>query len=90
MRTEPKTALQILQNMPVPDPANEEAYATYCLLLVQALDKDYETHTSDSMINIAIDYFSERGDKLRKAWSLYYGGRVYTDMKKHRKQLFII
>ncbi|MCD7978209.1 MAG: hypothetical protein LUG51_14040, partial [Tannerellaceae bacterium] len=88
MRTEPKTALQILQNMPVPDPANEEAYATYCLLLVQALDKDYETHTSDSMINVAIDYFSERGDKLRKAWSLYYGGRVYTDMKKTPEAAF--
>ncbi|MCC8199914.1 MAG: tetratricopeptide repeat protein [Tannerellaceae bacterium] len=88
MRAYPDSAWTILKNMTVPDPMNQEEYATYCLLLVQARDKNYETHTSDSLINIAIDYFSGKGDPLRKAWSLYYGGRVYSDLRNTPQAAF--
>lgn len=88
MRAYPDSAWTILKNMTVPDPMNQEEYATYCLLLVQARGKNYETHTSDSLINIAIDCFSGKGDPLRKAWSLYYGGRVYSDLRNTPQAAF--
>ena len=49
-------------------------------LTIKALDKAYVTHESDSLILDVIDYYSSRPKDPIYTESLYYGGRVYTDL----------
>lgn len=76
----PEKALAVLDSMEIPSPSDKYQYATWCLLITQARDKNYVKHTSDSLINIALDYFEKQHDPIRKATVLYYEGRVNHDM----------
>ncbi|WP_289395800.1 tetratricopeptide repeat protein [Parabacteroides goldsteinii] len=76
----PSSALVVLDSMEVPSPSDKFQYATWCLLITQARDKNYIKHTSDSLINIALDYFEKQDDPVRKASTLYYEGRVNHDL----------
>ena len=58
----PSSALVVLDSMEVPSPSDKFQYATWCLLITQARDKNYIKHTSDSLINIALDYFEKQDD----------------------------
>lgn len=80
MQSNPAGALAILDSMRVPSPENKLQYATWCLLVTQARDKNYIKHTSDSLINIALEYFEKLDDPKRKATALYYEGRVNYDI----------
>ena len=79
MYAHPDSALLILESMPVPSASDKLQQATYCLLLVQAWDKNYLKHLSDSLINIASGYFMKQNDPYRKALVLNYQGRVNED-----------
>ena len=74
------SALMILDSMEVPSPSDKFQYATWCLLITQARDKNYIKHISDSLINMALDYFEKQDDPVRKATALYYEGRVNHDL----------
>lgn len=50
-----------------------------CLLLTQAADEKCVTHTNDSLIRIAVDYFDSFGDVLQQAKAHYYWGRFFQD-----------
>lgn len=76
----PDSALMILDSMKTPSLSNEFQYATWCLLITQARDKNFVKHTSDSLINIALNYFEKQDDLVRKATALYYEGRVNQDL----------
>ncbi|RHR36863.1 tetratricopeptide repeat protein [Parabacteroides sp. AF18-52] len=76
----PNSALAVLDSMEVPSPSDKFQYATWCLLITQARDKNYIKHISDSLINIALDYFEKQNDPVRKATALYYEGRVNHDL----------
>jgi len=80
MQRFPDSALAVLDSMEVPSPSDELQYATWCLLITQAHDKNYIKHTSDSLINIALYYFEKQDDPVRKATALYYEGRVNHDL----------
>lgn len=55
--------------------------ALYALLRTQAEDKCFITHTSDSLILIAVDYYARRGrDKELRALSQFYLGSVCRDL----------
>lgn len=82
MLSHPDSALAILDSMKIPSPEDKLQYATWCLLITQARDKNYIKHTSDSLINIALEYFEKQDDPERKATVLYYEGRVNFDMNK--------
>lgn len=75
----PDTALLILEQMQVPPPSDRLQYATWSLLLTQARYKNYVTQSSDSLINIAYDYFIKQDDPQRKALSLYLKGALYAE-----------
>ena len=62
---QPDSALSILNKVENINQLSEKDHATYCLLLTQAQDLNYITHTSDSLIKIA---------------AYYYMGRVNTDL----------
>ncbi|NDV57703.1 tetratricopeptide repeat protein [Bacteroides sp. 519] len=53
----------------------------YALLYTQACDKNYVLHTSDSLINIAVQYYKYTNN-LRKAQAYFYQGSVYRDMER--------
>lgn len=76
----PDKALAVLDSMEVPSPSDKFQYATWCLLTIQARDKNFVKHTSDSLINVALDYFEKQDNPVRKATALYYEGRVNHDM----------
>jgi hypothetical protein len=52
----------------------------YDFLSIKARDKAYITHTSDSLILDVIEYYADHQTEGLYAESLYYGGRVYSDM----------
>ncbi|MDB9140539.1 tetratricopeptide repeat protein, partial [Parabacteroides distasonis] len=54
--------------------------AHYYLLLTEAEDKTYVTHTTDSLISIAADYYEKTDDLGRKAKAWYYKGRINQDL----------
>lgn len=85
MYTHPDSACAILNEMQCPSPSDKLQYATWCLLLTQAQDKSYMDHTSDSLINIAYEYFMEQDDSHRKALVLNYAGRVNEDLGEIEK-----
>ncbi|WP_456087831.1 tetratricopeptide repeat protein [Parabacteroides sp.] len=78
----PDSSLILLESVRFPEKLSEEDYATWCLLVTQARDKNYVKHTSDSVINVAVRFFEKQKDPLQYAKSLYYKGRVFQDQKK--------
>lgn len=79
MKAHPDSALSLLENIRQPETLSAKEYATWCLLVTQAQDKNYRKHTSDSVINVAVEYFEKRKDSLLFAKALYYKGRVFQD-----------
>lgn len=80
MENRPDSAQQLLEAISRPERLSEEEYATWCLLVTQARDKNYVVHTSDSVIDVAVRYFAERDDLHRKAQAYYCQGRVLSDL----------
>lgn len=72
----PDSALHILETMEIPVPTDKFQNATWCLLITQAREKNFQKHTSDSLINIAYDYFMKKDDPQRKALVLNYKGVI--------------
>ena len=60
-----------------PDRLNDGDHALYSLLFTQAQYKNYEPITSDSVINLAADYYQQSNDKEKATRSLLYQGCVY-------------
>ena len=51
--------------------------------MTQAMDKSERTHTSDSLINIAVRYYTEHNDREKLATALYTQGLVERDLKNN-------
>ncbi|MCD8029654.1 MAG: tetratricopeptide repeat protein [Bacteroides sp.] len=83
----PDSAQLILEEMDVPSPCDPLQHATWSLLLTQARYKNYVTQDSDSLINIAYDYFIKQEDPQRKALSLYLKGALYAEWGEADKAL---
>ena len=79
MNEHPDSALNLLKGIAQPELKTREHHARYALLYSQALDKSYIDLTSDSLINIAVDYYKDRDDVRAKFFSYYYLGRIYTN-----------
>ena len=81
MNTRPDSALHLLEDMADSlTMLSNEAQMYYHLLTIQAKDKQYITHTSDSLINWIVSYYEESGDKERLMMAYYYQGSTYRDM----------
>lgn len=73
----PDSALVYLHQILDPEKLTGENQADYCLLLTQAMDKNDLPLSSDSLIQIAVGYYSNKGDAECKAKALFYKGRVF-------------
>ena len=71
MGSRPDSSLILLESIPSPEKLSEEDYATWCLLMTQARDKNYVEHTSDSVIGVAVRYFEKQGPFIF-LFSLFY------------------
>ena len=81
MNTRPDSALHILEGMAdtlamLPD----EARMYWHLLTIQAKDKQYITHTDDSLINRIVEFYEDEGNDERLMMAYYYQGSTYRDM----------
>ena len=76
MDTYPDSALLLLQDVESRNLVTKEGKARHALLLSQAYDKNYIDLTSDSLINVAVEYYADSNDKERYFTSLYYLARV--------------
>lgn len=87
----PDSAYRLLQAIERPERRQEAEYATWCLLMTQATDKSFREHTSDSLIRVAVRYFSKQHDPERLATALYTQGRVEKELGKNEEaaQLFV-
>lgn len=78
--TAPLTSLNLLDSVD-PKGLSRHDRALYSLIYVKATDKAYITHTSDSVVNIAYDYFVHNDENpLRQTEAHYYRGRVNADL----------
>ena len=81
MNTRPDSALTLLESIAdtlamLP----EETRMYHQLLTIQAKDKLYITHTSDSLINRIVAFYEEYGNIDRLMMAYFYQGSTYRDM----------
>lgn len=80
MNRDPDSALMLLELIESPHLLSPSDHALYCLLLTQARDKNFIHPTSDSLIQIAVDYYKDTDDRRHTALALYLKGRVNDDL----------
>ena len=81
MNTRPDSALTLLQGMAdTLATLPEETRMYHQLLTIQAKDKQYITHTSDSLINRIVSFYEEYGNNDRLMMAYFYQGSTYRDM----------
>lgn len=89
MYEHPDSALHILESMSMPNTADKFQQATWALLMTQVRYKNV-IEQSDSLINIAYDYFINKEDAQRRAMVLYYRGAICYEQGEIEKGKNII
>lgn len=83
MQEYPDSALSLLETFSFSQKVSSAQSARYALLLTQAHDKNYITHTDDSLIRIAVDYYDSIGEDVGlRAKAHHYWGRVQQERNK--------
>jgi len=80
MNEKTDSALLLLDSITHREDMSEEQNALWCLLYTQAQDKNRIEHTSDSLIQIAVNYYEKTDREDRKMLAYYYCGRVFQDL----------
>ena len=75
MESRPDSALRLLKTLHSPKTLSSADHALFALLMSQALDKCDQYVESDSLINIAIDYYKHRQDVERAGYAYFYLSR---------------
>ncbi len=82
--TRPDSALAILDTLHTdPNDFTAKDRAHYYLLLTEAMDKCYLTHTTDSLIRLSADYYAAHHDNPHYTKALYLQGRIYEDWHRN-------
>ena len=63
-------------------------YPLYCFLLVQSIDKTYRHIDTDTLINVAIEYYKHTPDSSLLSKIYYCAGRVYEEMENYPKSIY--
>jgi len=81
MNTRPDSALILLESIEdTLATLPEEARMYHQLLTIQAKDKQYITHTDDSLINRIVSFYENYGNNDRLMMAYFYQGSTYRDM----------
>ncbi|GHU54484.1 hypothetical protein FACS189411_01210 [Bacteroidia bacterium] len=84
MNEHPDSALHLLEKVPTVNLSRQQ-YADWCLFTTQAWDKNRIIHSSDSLINKAMEYYEKQDNPSRLMLSYYYMGRVALDLNQFSK-----
>lgn len=84
MSSKPDSALKLLQLM-TRIPENRAIKARYALLYTEALHKNLVKVTSDSLIDIALDFYPKTNDWQRTAKTYFYKGKIYSTNNEWKK-----
>ena len=76
LQTKPDSCLAIMESIVPSYLKTKEERARYALLMSAALDKNYIDVASDSLIRVAVDYYSVRNDQRRRMMANYYHGLI--------------
>lgn len=74
LQLKPDSCLSILESVDTDALIPQKLKARYALLISAALDKNYVDISSDSLIKVAVDYYSIRNDQRHRMMSHYYQG----------------
>ena len=80
MNVRPDSALALLNLIQFPQEMKTADRALYSLLFTQAEQKNRISHTNDSLIRIAVNYYKDKDDKEQETKAYYYLGCVYQDI----------
>ncbi len=78
-------AYAILKEIDPASLSSRKDSAHYALLVSQARYKLFIDDTTDSLINIAVNYYSNTNDDYRNFLSYYYQGCIYNNSKQYQK-----
>lgn len=82
------SALNLLKGIHDPEKLWGESQATYALLMTQAMDKNYMKFSSDSLIALALNYYTiTQTSPIMYAKALFYHGRVMLELDKEEEAL---
>lgn len=76
LNSNPDSALSLLCDLDSVRFTSSGGYARFALLKSIALDKSYIDETNDSLINVAVDYYSLKGPSEQKMKAWYYQGVI--------------
>ena len=80
MDPHPDSALALLDTLHAePQHYTAKDRARYYLLLTEAKDKCFLTHTTDTLIRFSAEYYEQHNDRHHYAKALYLQGRIYED-----------
>jgi len=80
MQVRPDSALQLLQSLDVQIIPHGALQARYALLYTQALDKNYLPLSGDTLIDIAINYYSQKKEYHKLSWAYFYKGNAFAQV----------
>lgn len=88
MDTYPDSALNLLRAIPHPENLTGKAQADYALLMTQAMDKNYIKFNSDSLITVALNYYTvDQREPAMYAKVQFYHGRVMLELDRQEDAL---
>lgn len=87
MLEQPDSAKTVLDGIKRTDLKNRALKAQFALLYSQAMDKCYIDTDNDSLISVALNYYSKRGSDHEKALSYYYRGVIARNAKDIDKEV---
>lgn len=83
MQDDPKNALALLDSIKHTHIKGNAANARFALLYSMALDKNYIDITNDSLISIAEEWYSQKGNVRYKFLSYYYKGVINKNAQQY-------
>lgn len=81
METYPDSAMRLLDKIHFPQDSPHRIQAKYALLKVQASHRCHQPLVNDSLINIAVDYYTRKGNIDYAAKALLYKGIIHRQQK---------
>lgn len=87
MDQKPDSALAVLNLINKEDIRSERLKARYALLKSIALDKNYIDVTDDSLISVAVEYYSGKRASEDKMKAYFYNGRICFNSKNYEKAM---
>ena len=87
MSNHPDSAYALIRSINPDDIHGRADRAFYALLYTQAQYKNYETIQSDSLIDVAVDYYENKPVKDRLTRAYMYKAAALSDMERHKEAI---